>query len=533
MGRLDARNPSLWVATTPATSYPPLDPPLDVDVAVVGGGITGLTTAYLLQRDGMSVAVLEAGRVAAGTTGFTTAKMTSLHTLTYAELIARHGEDKARQYGAANEAAIAQAEAIVDELRIDCDWERRTAYTYTVDPGQVGRIEAEVDAAVRLGLPASLVTDTPLPYPVAAAVRFDHQAQLHPRRYVLALAEAVAAAGGRVLEQTRAVAVHEGGERVRVDTERGAVTAGAVVVATLLPFTDLGGFFAKTHPNRSYALAVRIDGEAPDGMFISVDEPTRSIRPAVIDGAPGLVLAGGGHKTGHGDPARQYAELETWARSTFPVRDVAYRWSAQDYLPVDGVPYVGRSPRRHRTYVATGFKKWGLSNGTAAAMILADDLAGRRSPWAPVFDATRIEVSVSSAKTFVSENLDAGKRLVSGYAERLHLPPVTSLGPGEGGIVDAGDRDVAAYRDPDGTLHALSPVCTHMGCTVTFNPAEKSPPPKSPPPKSPPPKSPPPPPPPPPQPAPPHPAPKPGPQPPLKIEPMSIASKKPKPPKPP
>ncbi|MDP9405339.1 MAG: FAD-dependent oxidoreductase [Actinomycetota bacterium] len=472
MGRLDARNPSLWIGTTPATDYPPLDGELDVDVAVVGGGITGLTTAYLLQRDGASVAVLEAGHVAAGTTGFTTAKMTSLHTLTYADLIARHGEDKARQYGAANEAAIARAEAIVDELGVDCDWQRRAAYTYTTDPAQVPRIEAEVDAATRLGLPASLVTETPLPYPVAAAVRFDDQAQLHPRRYALALADAVTAAGGRVLEQTRAVAVHEGGERVRVDTERGPVTAGAVVVATLLPFTDLGGFFAKAHPSRSYALAVAIDGEAPDGMFISVDQPTRSVRPATVDGGPGLVVAGGGHKTGHGDPQQEYADLERWTRSTFPVRDVAYRWSAQDYVPVDGVPYVGRSPRRHRTYVATGFKKWGLSNGTAAAMILAEQLANRDSPWGPAFDATRVEVSAATAKTFVGENLEVGKQLVSGYAERLRLPAASSLAPGQGAVVDAGGRDVAAYRDNDGRLHAVSPVCTHMGCTVTFNAAE-------------------------------------------------------------
>lgn len=471
MSDLTVRNPSLWVGTTPATSYPALGGPVDVDVVVIGGGITGLTTALLLQRDGASVAVVESGRIAAGTTGFTTAKVTSLHSLVYADLIARHGEDKARQYGDANQAAIAEIEAIVQSLGIDCDWERRAAYTYTTEPTQIGKIEAEVEAATRLGLPGSLVTETALPFPVAAAVRFDHQAQFHPRRYALAVAEAVVAAGGRVFEGTRAVEVTEQGERVTVRTELGDVTARNAVVATLLPFTDLGGFFAKAHPTRSYCLAARIDGEAPDGMFLGIDEPTRSVRPVTIDGEPGLVLGGGGHKTGQGDPPQQYGDLEAWARATFAIRSIDYRWSAQDYVPVDHVPYVGRSPRRAQTFVATGFKKWGMTGGTAAAMILADQIAGRTNPWADVFKASRVGAGVSSVGTFIRENLEVAKELVTGHVQRLTAPAV-AIAPGEGRLVTVDGHHVAAYRDPDGQLRAVSAVCTHMGCTVKWNPAE-------------------------------------------------------------
>lgn len=471
MGDLDVRNQSLWVGTAPATSYPALDGLLDVDVVVVGGGITGLTTALLLQRDGATVAVLESGRVAAGTTGFTTAKVTSLHALTYADLIARIGEDKARQYGDANQAAIAQIEATIQGLGIDCDWERRAAYTYTAQPTKIAKIEAEVEAATRLGLPASLVTGTSLPFPVAAAVRFENQAQFHPRRYALALAEAVVAGGGRVLEGSRAVEVKEEGDRVVVRTEQGEVTAKNAVIATLLPFTDLGGFFAKAHPVRSYCMALRIEGDAPEGMFLGIDEPTRSVRSATIDGQSGLVVGGGGHKTGHGDPRQEYHDLEQWARATFAVQSIEYQWSAQDYVTVDDVPYIGRSPRRARTFVAAGFKKWGMTGGTAAAMILADQVAGRRSPWQDVFDATRVGASVSSAASFIRANLDVAKELVTGHVERL-TAPTAALASGEGRLITAEGRHVAAYRDPDGQLHAVSAICTHLGCTVKWNPAE-------------------------------------------------------------
>lgn len=475
MGSLRERNPSVWVGTSPATSYPALTGPTSVDVAVVGGGITGLTTALLLKQGGARVAVLESDRVASGTTGYTTAKVTALHGLVYAQLAAGHGEDTARRYAAANAAAVEKVASLVDQLGIDCQFERRAAFTYTTDSGQRGEIEAEVDAALRFGLPATYVESLDLPYPVAGAVRFDRQAQLHPRHYCIGLARAVDGDGSRVYETTRALDVEEGtgaGNRCTVRTDAGDVTADHVVVATLLPFVDLGGFFAKAHPFRSYAMAVRIAGSVPQGMYLSADSPSRSIRPVPLDGELGLVLGGPSHKVGQGgDTNEHYAELESWARTHFEVRSVDYRWSAQDYVPVDMIPYVGRSPRSERLLVATGFKKWGMSNGTAAGMILADSLLGRANAWAEAFDAARVDVG-GSAKEFVSENLNVAKRYVGDHVTRLRAPSADHLAPGEGGIVDVDGDKVAAYRRPDGTLQAVTATCTHLGCTVQWNPAE-------------------------------------------------------------
>lgn len=425
MGRTAEPNQSWWMKSEPARPRPSLDADLDVEVAVVGAGVTGLATARELHDRGVDVVVLEADRVASGSTGFTTAKVTSLHGLPYVDLVNRHGDAKAVQYANANQWAIEHLASIVE-------LERLPAYTYTTDPERVADIEAEVRTATNLGLPASLVRDVDLPYEIAAAIRFDDQAQVHPRRMADALA-----AGLTIYEQTRVVDLEEHHDTVELRTESGhTVRARHVVIATLLPFDDMGAFFAKTEPVRSYAMAVRIRGNAPAGMFLSIDSPTRSVRPLPDIG--GLVVGGNGHRVGEEDDTPgMYADLEGWARATFDVVDVEARWSAQDYAPVDHVPYIGRSPRRDNVYVATGFRKWGMTTGIVAGRLLADTITGVASPWHDVYDATRVD-AFGSAKDFVATNAHIVKPFVQGH-----------IGP-------------------------KSKRCTHLGCIVNWNEAERS-----------------------------------------------------------
>ena len=419
--------------------------------------------------------MIESKRIVRGVTGYTTAKLTAGHGLVYADLIDRFGERRARIYAESNQRAVERVGEIAAELGIDCDLEHGSNYVYGESAGEAERIRREVDAAQRLGLPATFVSETPLPYEVAGAIRLDHQAQFHPRKYLLPLAGAVERAGGRIFEETRALGVDEGSP-CEVRTTRGSLRARDVVLASHIPFLDRGLFFAKVHPHRSYALTARVDpARIPDGMFLNAGTPTRSVRSVAHDSGRLLLVGGDGHKPGEEtDTERRYRNLEDFARRFDAEAEVTHTWSTQDYLSVDKVPYVGRLTRRSRhVYVATGFGKWGMSNGTVAATILADLVLGRENGWLELYDAKRIEPK-ASARKFVSENANVARHF---FADRARPPGAADpedLGPGDGTVVRRRGRLLAVSRDDDGQLQAVSAVCTHLGCVVAWNRAERS-----------------------------------------------------------
>jgi glycine/D-amino acid oxidase-like deaminating enzyme/nitrite reductase/ring-hydroxylating ferredoxin subunit len=465
---------SYWIASTPETNYPKLEGDLEVDVALLGGGITGITAAYLLKEAGQRVALLELKRVVRGATGYTTAKVTSGHNLVYAALEGSLGPEGARTYAQANEAALAKIRSLVADLRIDCDLETKANYAYTESRDSVARIEEEVQAAQRAGLDARLVRETPLPFPVAGAIRLEGQAQFHPRKYLLPLVERIDGDGSYVFEETRARDVHHGTPCI-VEAEGGSVRARAVVVATHLPFEDQGLLFAKAHPHRSYAVAgpLKADG-APDGMFISVDQPTRSVRTTPGEAEMLLLVGGEGHKTGQAEDTRvPYERLESWAREHFGLDEISHRWATHDYTSVDRVPLVGRLlPWRSDVWIATGYSKWGMTNGTAAAMLLADLVLGRENPWASLLSPHRARSFAS--RSFASENANVARRF---FGDRMGLPgqeALDRLEPGQGAVVRVDGETMAVSRNEDGFLTAVSPRCTHLGCFVSWNRAEQS-----------------------------------------------------------
>jgi glycine/D-amino acid oxidase-like deaminating enzyme/nitrite reductase/ring-hydroxylating ferredoxin subunit len=469
-------NRSFWLDSA-ETDYAPPTATGQFDVAVIGAGITGATTALLLKQAGLTVALLEANCICHGATGYTTAKLTLGHSTIYGDLVDSFGVDVARGYASSNQHAIDEVETIVRKHEIDCDFEHASNYVYTEEARSVRTLEREVEAACSAGVDAELTTETDLPYPVAGAVRVDGQAQFHPWKYVAALARLVDGDGSRVHELTRATNVSSG-TLCDVETNAGTVRARHVVIATQLPFLDRALFFAKAHPARSYVVATPIDDErAPRGMYISIDRPTRSVRTTPgPDGRRILIVGGEGHRPGSGtDTEERYRKLESFGRERFGVDAFEYRWSTHDYVPLDKLPYIGRLRRGDdRLFVATGFAKWGMTKGTLAAVIIRDAVLGRANEWADLYDAQRIDLR-RSARTLAVENAKVASRFaVDRVRPRPGREDVERLAPGEGTVARVGGRHYAVYRDDAGKLEVLSARCTHLGCIVGWSQADRA-----------------------------------------------------------
>jgi glycine/D-amino acid oxidase-like deaminating enzyme/nitrite reductase/ring-hydroxylating ferredoxin subunit len=440
-----------------------------VDVAVLGGGIVGATAALLMAREGARTALLEARRIGGGVSGNTTAKLTSLHGLTYDRLRSRVGDDAARAYGDANEAGIRRIVALAEELGIECQLRRKPNFTYAESADMRGKIEAEVEAASSLGLPASYTEETELPFPIAAAIQFDDQAEFHPYLYVRGLIEAAEDAGCAVFERTRAIGLE--GDAIRTDAGP-EVRAARVIVATHAPFLNRGLFFARTYPERSYALGVRTSGRPLQGMYLSAGDPVRSLRSHPISGDELLIVAGESHRTGEGDEADRYRSLEGFALERLEPQAIEYRWSAQDNMPEDGLPFAGRLVAySDRALVVTGLRKWGLAMGTEAAAIVAEATLGREHPLAGFFRPERLHPAAALPE-LVSHNAHSGLRFVTDRITRRES--ADGLAPGEGRVVGTGLGQAAVYRDEAGVVHARTARCTHLGCIVAWNSAERS-----------------------------------------------------------
>lgn len=470
--------PESYWCTYPLPSYPKMTSDDTTEIAVIGGGIVGIITAYLLAKSGKKVTLVEARGLLSGVTGNTTAKITAQHALIYDELLQTFGKEKTKQYYDANMEGLQLIENIANEHAIDCNFEKKKAVVFATSEEGVKQVRKETKAYQALGIPGrfSMGQLPELPFTTMAALTMPDQAQFHPLKFLAPLLEEIKRHGGTIYEHTRAMKIEN---QTTVEMENGKTLAfEKVIVASHFPFNDMNGlYFTRLSISRSYGIAARVNGAIPDGMYISADSPTRSLRSITdMDGSSFLLIGGDGHQTGKSktDTQEHYQNLEKFGRDHFDLQETRYHWSAQDMTTTDKMPYIGQMTKDSPDIlVATGFNKWGMAAGALAGKILADLVMGKQNDYEALFDPTRSKHKLKDIQQFAKKNLAVGKDFVVSKAKRPDITP-EELGFDEGGLVTVDGKKVGGYRDDQGNIHLVKTTCTHLGCGLSWNDAERS-----------------------------------------------------------
>lgn len=465
---------SYWVSTTKDTDYPEAQD-VSVDTAIVGGGLCGITAAYLLKKEGQRVAVIDAHRICKGTTAHSTAKITLQHNIIYSKIAGNMGMEKAEQYADANKAALDFISNEVKSNNIDCDFSFVPAYLYSCNDDYTETFEKESEIVSKFGVKSYITDNLKLPFKINSALCYENQAQFHPRKYVLFLSQHIAENGSYIFENSTAVDIQkENNNKYSVITDKSKkITADNVIIATHFPFYDNGGmYFTRMYPEKTYLIAIKTDEQISGGMFLGLDMPY-SFRKQTNGTEDLLIVVGEPHKTGHGGSTiKHFENIIHFAKKTFNTKDIPYNWSTQDCMTMDSIPYIGRlTTHTPNLYVATGFNKWGITGSTAAALIIRDMIMGKDNPWKEVFSPDRFDLS-GSAVEFLKQNYDVAKNYVSGKV--AELPKDIDVKNGEAKVVEVEGKKVGAYRDDNGVLHVVDTTCTHLGCELKWNDAEKT-----------------------------------------------------------
>ena len=466
---------SLWIETTKNKSnFKTLNGNEETEICVIGGGLFGLTTAYYLTKCGKKVIVLEKGEIGSKVSGNTTGKITSQHDLFYAHLIDDYGEEYAKKYLEANEKAIENIKQIIKEEQIDCDFSMQKSYVYTTKEDEILEIQKEVAIVNKLGKDAKFVNKIDLPIKIKGAIEFEGQAQFHPRKYMLGLANSIEKQN-KIYQYTTVTDVEKNGEKYNVYTDKGTVEAKYVVIASHFPIINMPGFyFVKMYQSTSYLIAVETKSQLPQGMYINVKEPMYSFRTANYNGKEILLIGGVGNKTGEQiEDNSHYKKLEKKAREMYPDCKILYRWNTRDCISLDKIPYIGEfSNLMKNVYVGTGFKKWGMTSTNVAANIVTDKIMGNKNKYEEIFTATRMKPIKNRWEV---ENIL--KQTVNSIAlNKFKIEPysIEQIKNDNAAIIEINGDNIGVYKDAKGEVYAVKPNCSHLGCLLSWNNLDKT-----------------------------------------------------------
>lgn len=476
--KLPDKSLSYWLDSIQVPTFPELKEDIkNIDVGIIGAGITGITLAYLLSKQGLKVCLLEARNILNGTTGHTTAKITAQHGLIYDELINHFGIENTQLYYNANIEAKQFIEQTINELNIDCDYQEEDAYIFTTERNYVEKLENEYKAYEQLKIDSDIGDRSQLPFPVKKIIAMKKQAHFHPVKYLKVLLEHCVDNGVQIYENTRALTIEYNKHPTILTEDQHRIYCRFIVQASHWPFFDGIGFYpTRMYADRAYLIAAKVKKQLTEGMYINAETPTRTIRPIEINGEEMLLIGAGSHKTGqsNGPMIANYQPIQEFAQEKFQLEEVLYRWSAQDYTTLDKLPYIGRvTKEQSNVFVATGYRKWGMTNGTAAALLIHDLILDKENPYMELFSPSRTIKPDPSIKKLITYNTDVAKHLIKGKLERPK-EEIDRLQKNEACVTTIAGERVGVYKDHDGKIHAVDTTCTHMGCELNWNNAENS-----------------------------------------------------------
>lgn len=466
---------SLWIETTKNQLHlKSLTQNLETEVCIIGAGLFGLTTAYYLTKQGKKVVVIEKDDIGEKVSGNTTGKITSQHGLFYSHLIDDYGIDYAQKYLEVNEKAIQNIKEIIDTEQIECDFEEQSAYVFTTNQDEVIEIEKEVDAVNKLGKKAKLITNVDKPFKMKAGIEFDNQAQFHPRKYMIGLTNVILK-DNQIYNYTTATDVQKYGEKFLITTDRGNVLADSVVLATHYPIVNFPGFyFIKMYQSTSYIIAIETNSKIPEGMYITAKEPVYSFRSAKYNNKNIVLIGGSEHKTGEAIADNShYTELEKKAKELYPDCKVLFRWNTRDCISLDKIPYIGEFSNLYKNmYVGTGFKKWGMTFSNIAGKIVSDKILGKQNEYEDLFTPTRLKPIKNrwEVKNMLKETVDS----IALNKFKIDPSSISEIENDNASIMKIDGENIGIYKDKNGKLYAVSPVCTHLGCLLTWNNIDKT-----------------------------------------------------------